>query len=229
MSPVRWAVISDIHANREALDAVLDSIEKSSIDSVICLGDIVGYGADPNYCVERVKSCTDAVVVGNHDHAAVGLTSIDYFNPYAKEAALWTMTKLTRQNSKYLKNLKFSFSKKNLLFVHSTPDRPEMWRYVFSLTEAQWQFDRFSEKICFIGHSHVPALYKKSGSDRRIINIGSVGQPRDRDPRAGYYIYDDEKDSGDWIRVTYDIDTAADKIRKAGLPDILAKRLYEGR
>ena len=136
---------------------------------------------------------------------------------------------MTDKNTKYLKKLPFSYSKKNLLFVHSTPDRPEMWRYVFSLAEAQFQFDKFNEKICFIGHSHVPAMYKKSGEDRKIINIGSVGQPRDLNPRASYYVYDDDTDNGDWIRVDYDIDISADKIKKAGLPEILATRLYEGR
>lgn len=226
---MRWAVISDIHSNREALDAVLDSIELKRVDSIICLGDIVGYGADPNYCVEKVLSVTDAVVVGNHDHAAIGQTSIYFFNTYAKSATIWTTTELTEKNSASLKNLDFTFSKDNLLFVHSSPESPELWRYVFSLADAQFQFRQFSEKICFIGHSHVPALYKQSGSDRKIINVGSVGQPRDRDSDACYYIYDDEADTGDWIRVKYDIDTAAEKIRKAGLPDILAARLYEGR
>lgn len=226
---MRWALISDIHGNREALDAVFYSIDSKKADSIICLGDIVGYGADPNYCVEEVQKRVEIIIIGNHDHAAIGLTSTDYFNAYARKAAIWTSHQLTRENRIYLQELDYTHKLNDILLVHSTPHQPERWGYIFSSWEAEWQFSRFTEKLCFIGHSHVPAVFKESGGGRLIINIGSVGQPRDNDPRSCYYIYDDERDQGDWVRVEYPIDVAANKIREAGLPEMLAERLYYGR
>ena len=223
-----WAIISDIHANREALDAVFESIESKNADKIICLGDIVGYGADPDYCVEQVRRRADITVIGNHDHAALGLTPTYYFNPYAKAAAIWTADNLKKENAKFLKKLKFKVVLDNTLLVHSTPSRPENWNYVFSRAEAMWQFAKFEQDVCFIGHSHIPAMFKEEGDERRIINVGSVGQPRDHDPRACYFLWESERNQGDWMRVEYDIDSAADKIRKAGLPETLADRLYQG-
>ena len=226
---MRYALISDIHGNREALDAVLDDIDRKEIDRIICLGDIVGYGADPNYCVERIREVADIVIVGNHDHAAIGLTSTAYFNVYAQEAARWTARTLTKENEEYLRSLEFTHIENDILFVHSTPYQPELWGYVLSPWEAELQFSQFSEKICFIGHSHIPAEYKEPGTARRIINVGSVGQPRDNDPRSCCYIYDNDADSGRWIRVEYTFNITARRIIEAGLPPALAERLRWGR
>lgn len=224
-----YALISDIHANREALDAVLDTIDRREIDKIICLGDIVGYGADPNYCVERVRAEADIILAGNHDHAAIGLTSTEYFNIYAQDATKWTSENLTNESKEFLRQLDYLYSENDLLFVHSTPSQPEMWGYILSYWEAELQFDRFSEKICFIGHSHMPVEFEEPSTLRRIINVGSIGQPRDNDPRSCYYIYDSEKDNGKWIRVEYPVDIAIDKIINAGLPTVLAERLQWGR
>ncbi len=226
---MRWALISDIHSNREALDAALESIREEGVDSIACLGDIVGYGADPDYCVELVRETAGIVIVGNHDHAAIGLTSIEYFNPYARIAALWTADTITPENAEYISSLPFTARPDDILLAHASPHRPEDWGYVMSEWEAKWQFSAFEEKICFIGHSHVPAEFRESGSGRGIINVGSVGQPRDSDPRGCYYIYDSDEDTGRWTRFKYDFETAAKKIRVAGLPDMLAERLRWGR
>lgn len=223
------ALISDIHGNREALDAALESIRTEGVDYIACLGDIVGYGADPNYCVEVIKDAADIIIVGNHDHAAIGRTSIEYFNHYARSAAIWTAKTLSRENLDYLGGLEFTASMDDVLLAHAAPHRPEEWGYIMSSWEAKWQFSAFGEKICFIGHSHVPAEFRESGSGRRIINVGSVGQPRDNDPRGCYYIYDTEADRGRWVRFRYDYETAGEKIRRAGLPEKLAERLRWGR
>jgi predicted phosphodiesterase len=226
---VRYALISDIHGNLEALEAVIKSIETEKPDRIICLGDIVGYGADPNYCVERIKSLVDIAIVGNHDHAAIGLTSTADFNAYAREAALWTAHILSPENKAYLQSLDYQYQENDLLFVHSTPYHPEMWDYLLSYWEAEWQFTHFEEKVCFIGHSHIPVEFVAERSSRRIINIGSVGQPRDEDPRACYYLYNYEQNRGRWIRVEYPFEIAARKILDAGLPKMLAQRLAWGR
>jgi predicted phosphodiesterase len=226
---LRRAIISDIHSNREALDAVLAAIEKQKVDAITCLGDVVGYGADPNYCVEVTREHCEIVLMGNHDHAALGLTPLDYFNQYAKAAARWTSSQLNSKNKAYLQNLGYSYRQDKLLFVHSTPYEPERWDYIFTLWEAQWHFNQFSEQVCFLGHTHVPASFQQRNGDRRIINVGSVGQPRDDDPRACYFIYEGEDGKGEWVRVEYDVEKAAEKIIKAGLPKMLAERLFWGR
>jgi len=225
---LRWGIISDIHGNLEALEAVLGSINLSGIDKIICLGDIVGYGADPNRCTELIRERADITVIGNHDHAALGLTPTTYFNQHAREAAIWTAEELAEDNREYLLGLAFEIKMDGALFVHSTPDNPAEWNYIFSHYEARYHFTRFEERVCFIGHSHVPVNFKEEGSERRIINVGSVGQPRDHNPKSCYYIYDSETNKGDWMRVEYDIQKAADKIRNAGLPRILADRLFKG-
>jgi len=225
---LRWGIISDIHGNLEALEAVLESIRSAGVDKIICLGDIVGYGADPNRCTDIIRERVEFAVIGNHDHAALGLTSVAYFNQYAREAALWTSRELNQENRDYLLGLAFEVKQDGALFVHSTPENPEEWNYIFSYYEARYHFTKFEEQVCFIGHSHVPVRFNEEGSARRIINVGSVGQPRDHNPKSCYYIYDSETNEGDWVRVEYDIQKAADKIRNAGLPRILADRLFKG-
>jgi len=226
---VRFAIISDIHANKEALDAVIDSIKHQLPDQIICLGDIVGYGADPNYCVDVVRQMADISIIGNHDHAALGLTSTYTFNIYAREAADWTASRLTPDNIAYLESLKLTHSQDNMLFVHSSPYKPETWGYILSDFEAEWNFEYLDEKLCFIGHSHLPDEFKDEFTGKRIINVGSVGQPRDDDPRSCYYLYDSLIEKGRWIRTEYPFQITAKKILKAGLPRILAERLAMGR
>jgi putative phosphoesterase len=154
---MRIAIISDIHSNLEALTKALEIIDTKNIDEIVCLGDIVGYGANPNECVEIVKKRAKYVVMGNHDFAvAVDPTELAYFNSYARESALWTRGVLTEENLEFLRSLPFTISIKNLLFVHSSPAQPREWEYIFTEAQAKVQFKYFTEKICFIGHSHLP-------------------------------------------------------------------------
>ena len=239
---MRYGVISDIHSNLEAMEAVLEDAEQQHIDSFICLGDIVGYGANPNECIQRVRELTEHVVVGNHDHAAVGLTDISYFNAHAKQAVIWTAKVLLPEHSHYLKKLPFTHQVDDLFFVHATPSDPPAWDYLFSPRMAMVEFDAFQGRCGFIGHSHQPIIFSKkdSGAPQRIerlilapegryiVNVGSVGQPRDGDPRACYAIFDSEGDRLEFRRVSYDVQTAQRKILQAGLPPVLAIRLTHG-
>lgn len=239
---MRYGIISDIHSNLEALEAVLDDARRQHIDSFICLGDIVGYGANPNECIQRVRELTEQVVVGNHDHAAVGLTDVSYFNLHAKQAVLWTAQVLSSEHSDYLSKLPFTLHVADLLFVHATPSEPPAWNYLFSLQMALAEFDVFDDRCCFIGHSHQPVIFSQKDGDltwrgetlvcspgnRYIVNVGSVGQPRDGDSRACYAIFDDRGKQLQLRRVAYDVQMAQRKILQAGLPPILAIRLARG-
>ncbi len=240
---MRFGIISDIHGNLEALYTVLECLEREGVDQYVCLGDIVGYGANPNECMGVITSLTDKVVVGNHDHAAVGLVDLRYFNPYAREAAIWTAGVLTQENRDYLRGLPLTISEDDILFVHSTPSRPEKWRYLFLDDDVELQMRHYEEKLCFVGHSHQPLAFIKVGDKipeasrlpvslknnlRYVINVGSVGQPRDYDPRAAYVIADLESETIELKRVPYDVETAQAKIIRAGLPSFLAERLSIG-
>lgn len=240
---MRYGIISDIHGNLEALHAVLDHLNGENIDRYICLGDIVGYGADPNECVELIRNLTDRVIAGNHDWAAVGRTDISVFNIYARRAVLWTSDVLSASSRAYIERLPLRYIEENLLFVHSTPDVPELWRYIFSSYEALWVLRRLKQRVCFVGHSHYPVAFSwkekegiRSQSPRltlqegmkAIVNVGSVGQPRDGDPRACYGVLDLDQQTVKVKRVLYDVQTAQEKIRRAGLPEYLAERIVRG-
>jgi diadenosine tetraphosphatase ApaH/serine/threonine PP2A family protein phosphatase len=228
----------------EALLAVSDFIEGGSIDRIVFVGDAVGYGAEPSEAIARVRSMACASVVGNHDYVASGREEPIYFNPVAREAILWTRDRLSEEERDYLGGLDLCAELKDFTIVHATPLNPLGWEYLFSGEEVMRNFDAFRERLCFIGHSHVPMVFcldskgnlemeapgrlsLKEGA-RYIINIGSVGQPRDNDPRACYVVYDSDKQSVDFIRVSYDITGAGEKIVKAGLPPYLARRLVQG-
>ncbi len=239
---MRYAIISDIHSNLEALDVVRLEIERIKPDVVICLGDIVGYGASPNECVEMVMEIADVCIAGNHDWGVIGKTDLSYFNRYAREAALWTIRNIQPSARQYLEGLDLAHSMKgHLRFVHATPGDPDSWNYIFTTADVIRESRRFDEKICFVGHSHVPCIIEIQkdqkitvlyGSSeikedcRYIVNVGSVGQPRDGDPRACLCIYE-----GDRVRIErfeYDKELARKKIIEAGLPSILGDRLLWG-
>lgn len=232
---MRLAIISDIHANLEALERVLADIEAAEADRLVCLGDIVGYGADPSACLDLVRERADICVLGNHDAAVFSLTERAFFNPNARLAVDWTAAQLSTDDIAYLKGLPYRVSSDNLLFVHSAPRAPEQWDYVFSGMEARMYGRHFHERICFIGHSHVPGLYpidaggRGYSHDRRfLINVGSVGQPRDGDWRSSYGLLDTVAGSYENRRIEYDVDAAARKIISRGLPRRLAERLRMG-
>lgn len=242
---MKAAIISDIHSNLEALQAVIKDIKKRRIKNIFCLGDLVGYGANPNECIELCLKESDAIIAGNHDWAAIDKTDIKNFNPVAATAIKWTKKQLTQKNTDKLHGLGLIHKVDSLFLVHSSPDKPEDWRYLLSFEELQREFDYFSEQLCFIGHSHMPsAIFQDENGytdflheshfpiikrRRYIINVGSVGQPRDLDPRATYVIYDGNKDFIEFIRIEYNIPLAQQKIIDAGLPEVLAERLMVGR
>ena len=240
---MRSAVISDIHGNFEALEAVMKDIGGRGIDNIYCAGDVVGYGASPNECVEVVSSECKGSVAGNHDLAAVGSADYSRFRESARIALEWTAEKLEYSAKKWISRLPMELVFGDARMVHASPKAPESWEYVKSTLTLGAQFRSFNEKICFVGHSHVPATWTDAGEEltpdfgeefslepdlRYIVNAGSVGQPRDRDPRACYVIYDDDAGLLLFRRVEYDVEASANKILEAGLPDYLASRLYIG-
>ncbi|MBN2413247.1 metallophosphoesterase family protein [candidate division KSB1 bacterium] len=242
---MRYAIISDIHSNFIALEQVLERIHSEKCDQIICLGDIVGYGPFPNECIELVKMKSDIVIAGNHDHAAAGLLETDHFNIYAKKAIEWTITALTEENKKYLQTLPLYEYTNDAFFVHSTPMIPERWGYILTPHQAKLNFDYFDQQICFIGHSHLPVIFsynskrepemiydpelKFDNNMKYIINVGSVGQPRDHSSQAAFGIYDTEKKSYKILRVSYDVYTIQKAMMSLDFPEFLIERLKYGR
>ncbi|MBI5183829.1 MAG: metallophosphoesterase family protein [Nitrospinae bacterium] len=243
---MRYVILSDVHGNLEALQAVIDEIKRLRYEKLVFLGDIVGYGANPNEVIEIIRSLVDRplTLAGNHDYAAIGLTDISYFNSSAMEAILWTGECLTEKNIGYLRGLKVDLTYEGLTFAHSSPKEPDKWHYIMDISDAIENFDFFDTRICFVGHSHIPIIIEKDSTGdiniyngekrlnsecRYIINIGSVGQPRDRDPRSSFAVYDSETETIEIKRVSYDIAEAQEKILEKGLPFQLAYRLAYGR
>jgi diadenosine tetraphosphatase ApaH/serine/threonine PP2A family protein phosphatase len=246
---VRYLILSDIHANWESLQAVLEHAQ-GKYDRVLCCGDLIGYGADPNAVAEWVRTHVAGVVRGNHDRASVGLDDLEWFNPVARAAAVWTHRELTPGNVEYIRNLPGG----PLLFedfqiVHGSPlDEDE---YILSAADAGSVFGYLDSTLTFFGHTHLQGAFiwnharvetigKTPPSEERqtleldadcayLINPGSVGQPRDGDPRAAYVIYNAEERFVIFYRLPYDVETTQAKIRKAGLPPLLADRLAAGR
>ncbi|TMQ60971.1 MAG: metallophosphoesterase family protein [Candidatus Eisenbacteria bacterium] len=240
---MKTALISDVHANLEALEAVLQAVDQRGADRILCLGDVVGYGGSPNECLNLIRKRCQLVLLGNHDSAASGGPEISRFNPNAKAAALWTSKVLTSQNRDYLRALTLSQRREPYLFVHASPAAPRDWEYIFDRFDAEPQFQFFTERACFIGHTHQPAIFERTVTGceslppttlrfdplyRYIVNVGSVGQPRDHDPRACFVLLEEPAASIDFVRVPYDIEAAQEKIRLQNLPPVLAARLASG-
>lgn len=242
---MKIAIFSDIHSNLEAFKAVLNDIDRQNVDQKLFLGDIVGYGPNPNECIELLQENSDVALGGNHDWAAVGLTDDSYFNQYARESMQWTIETLTDENKEYLKTLKPDRVLDSMQIVHSTPLEPPEWHYIMSIQDAQENYPMLEKDLCFIGHSHQPVIiecmdgtniqpirdmYKTLDKNRKyIINVGSVGQPRDSNPDACYLIY--EMDTGDiqFRRVEYDIKRVQKKMARKKLPQYLIDRIAIGR
>ncbi|MBN2302301.1 MAG: metallophosphoesterase family protein [Lentisphaerae bacterium] len=239
----KFAVLGDIHGNIEALEAVLDDAAERNVNAYVCVGDIVGYNADPSACLEKIRAMDCIVVRGNHDHYCSHDESLDDFHPLAANVIDWTRHQLSDDQIEYLRNLKLSRMVSGFTLVHSTLDMPKKWGYVFDSLEAEANFNYQTTSVCFHGHTHVPVIYEKKGHVTRheaqnitialgkkyFINVGSVGQPRDGDPRASYVTYNLRTKEIEFCRVRYDIATTQAKIRKAGLPERLATRLEQGR
>ena len=241
---MRTLIISDIHANLVALEAVL--ADASPFDVAWCLGDLVGYGPNPNECVERIAQIPNLqCVLGNHDAAAVGRIEVDAFNPEARKTVLWAQDKLTSANKEYLKSLPERVNLEHITLVHGSPFRP-IWEYLLDTRTATISFEFFDTPYCFVGHTHLPVLYhlpddrqtaqlivpehvsQMTLAPRAILNPGSVGQPRDRDPRAAYAILDLTDYTWEWHRVEYDIQSVQERMRIANLPERHITRLSAG-
>jgi len=243
---MRIAVFSDIHSNLEALEAVLDHAFRLKADRYVCLGDVVGYGANPNECIELLQSLPECpCLLGNHDAAVLGIPS--NMKPDARRVIVWTQQILNNSSVLFLEEMEDLIKWDNISFCHSNPYRPRNWYYVAEKTYISSSFARSKAKILFVGHTHVPVaitrknffcIYIRSPEhtmavpaaelNRQIFNGGSIGQPRDGDPRASYLIYDTDSQIIEFYRVAYDFVKAGKKILAAGLPEMYAKRLVNG-
>ena len=240
---MRYAILSDIHGNYVALEAVLQSIRDELVDQAVCLGDIVGYGPQPQACVQSVLKNNMMSVAGNHDFAVTEKIDISTFNVYAKESTLWTREALDSEATDFLSQLPLSVEMSGFTMVHGTLHTPELFDYVQTCYDAHLSMTEMEQPLCFIGHSHVPVAFvggeaitydmgptfRVDPDARTIVNVGSVGQPRDQDPRACYAIFDTETQQVDLKRVRYDIDEVCKQIVEAGLPRPLGERLRVGR
>jgi diadenosine tetraphosphatase ApaH/serine/threonine PP2A family protein phosphatase len=241
---MRYLILSDIHANFTALEAVLENA--AEYDAVWILGDIVGYGPDPNQCIEVVMDLPNLVcLLGNHDAAVINHIKDFTFNPTARQGVQWTRETVTEKNLSYLENLPELFSADGITLAHGSPREP-IWEYLLDIQNATENFEYFETPYCFVGHSHLPSIFiLKNGQkqadliipskncnvileERSIINPGSVGQPRDRDPRAAYAVFDQETSTIQFKRVEYDIQRVQGRMIEAGLPFRHIQRLGEG-
>ncbi len=236
---MRFGIFGDIHSNLEGLEAVLEDMQGQNVSHTVCIGDIVGYNANPGECLEHVRALGCPIVKGNHDEEASEDRDISHFNELASQSMLHTRNELNDEQKKFLRGIPLQRPVANFTVVHSTLDGPARWGYVFSALEAESSFTYQRTQVCFFGHTHVPHVfirdtkvheffYRKievKPDKRYFINVGSVGQPRDGDWRSAYVIYDTEENTVELRRVPYDIAKAQRKILKAGLPNRLAERL----
>lgn len=242
---MKYIIFSDVHGNLEAIESFCRVIESIGHDKKVCLGDNVGYNADPNFAVEWIREEVDLVLAGNHDYAVLKKTDTRYFNPIAYQACVWTRNVLTKTNKEYLDTLSVAKDEDDIYWVHSSPFEPTEWHYVTERLGAEENFDSFKQTLCFIGHSHLPGILEKNESgeirscvasrmelspkSRYIINVGSLGQPRDGNPEPTFVFYDSASHVVEFHRFPYDLSSTQEKIRACGLPSHLADRLENGR
>jgi diadenosine tetraphosphatase ApaH/serine/threonine PP2A family protein phosphatase len=242
---MKYAFFSDVHANLEALKAVILDFQAESIERIFFLGDAVGYGPNPNECIELIDQVAEIKLIGNHDYAALGLMETEYFNQYAAESMSWTRNSLKREIIEVMSKFKMTAEVDDLIMVHASPKEPEMWHYILDMADVEENFRFFSQKICLVGHTHRPFMVsldaegnstisnrpeEKINRNRRyLINIGSVGQPRDGDPRSCYVIYDSKNQTIKHKRVAYSYDQTQKRMAALGLPEYLIESLAVGR
>jgi predicted phosphodiesterase len=245
---MRYLIISDIHANLSAFRAVLDDAE-DRYDRVWCLGDVVGYGPDPNECVEQLAGLDHLAIAGNHDWAVLGKLDVDDFNPDARHVSIWTRDALTENNNQFLQKLPIALiQEERFTLVHGSPRHP-IWEYILYPAVAQLNFEHFSTQYCLVGHTHSPVVFyapddqdgiceavvppgnngpEPLGDRRFILNPGSVGQPRDGDPRASYGILDLDALSFEYHRISYPIAEVQERMQELDFPSRLINRLSFG-
>lgn len=244
---MKMGILADIHSNLEAFEAVLLELEKLKIKKIWHLGDIVGYGPNPNKCIELIKKKKIISLAGNHDLAVLGKISINNFNPYAAQAVKINAQELSEENKKFLESLPLTLKpKENVILTHGSIRDP-VWEYLLEIAQAKENFSLFKEKVLFVGHSHIPIIFEKrkdkiyqfrfppdkaflkfEKDSRYIINPGSVGQPRDQNPKASFVIFDNEVLTLEYHRIEYPYQKTQEKMKKAGLPQFLIDRLAIG-
>lgn len=242
-SLMKYAILGDIHANLEALETVLADAAEQGCTDYLSIGDVVGYNANPVECLEKIREMNCPIVRGNHDHYCSQGDDLPGFHPMAAEVINWTRERLSEEQKEFLRDLPYTKRIENFTIVHSTLDNPEKWGYVLDRYDAEANFNYQTTAVCFYGHTHIPIAFEKgddirSGLYSRIkikmghkyfVNVGSVGQPRDGDPRAAYCIYDMTNNMIELRRLEYDIKTTQQKVLDAGLPSKVATRLAAGR
>ncbi len=240
---MKYAIIADIHANWEGLQVVLADAQANKCTHYACLGDVVGYNANPKECLDLVRSMGMPVVKGNHDEYCSVDSALEGFNPHAAEAVNWTRAQLSEDDILWLRELRYIRLVANFTIVHATLDGPKRWGYVFDKLAAAASFTYQNTGVCFFGHTHVPVAFvrdstvrggtyskfKVEAGKKYFVNVGSVGQPRDGNPKCAYVIYDMDDQTIELRRLDYDIATAQAKIRAVGLPERLAERLALGK
>ncbi|MEN3013899.1 MAG: metallophosphoesterase family protein [Endomicrobiia bacterium] len=240
------AIISDIHSNYEALSVVIEDIKNYKVEEIICCGDITGYGPNPEECIETIKNKNIISIAGNHDFAIIGKTELSWFNENAKQAILINKTLITKNNLEYLKSLPEYLIKDELLFVHGSPLNPT-YEYLLDTVSLEANIKNMKQKICFCGHTHIPLIYSSTAKDKRkiyypkdnflfklekhkkyIVNVGSVGQPRDLDNRACYVIFDTKNYTLQFKRLKYNFQITQQKMLQLQLPEFLITRIEFG-
>ncbi len=242
---MRYGFFSDVHANLEALKVAVADFKKEKLDRVFFLGDVVGYGPNPNECTSIIDDVAEIKLMGNHDYAGLGLIETNLFNPYAQRAMEWTKEVLNEKSLRILSGFSMDHRFDQFYLVHSTPKEPQEWNYIFDLDDAEENFNFFKKQVCLIGHSHHPVIIEKYKDKhcflhgepevvieegfRYIINVGSVGQPRDGSNEACYFVYDAQQKRAALKRLPYDYKKTQAKMKKRELPPFLIERLASGR
>jgi diadenosine tetraphosphatase ApaH/serine/threonine PP2A family protein phosphatase len=238
---MKIVVISDIHGNLEALNRVLKYIDNMEGEKcIVCLGDIIGYGPNPTECFKIVESLTDKICFGNHEYAILD-EDFDYqMVKSARDAIRWTRGILSEETREAISRLPIQIEEDNVLYVHASPDDPMKWKYISNARNAYSSLIEMKHSLCFVGHSHIPGIYAYnelhgysnkatlSRDDKTIVNVGSVGQPRDGSPMLSFAVFDDDNWNVEIIRLEYDYQETMAKIEKANLPFSLAERLTRG-
>ena len=241
---MRFIIFSAVHSNLEAIQSFCRATENIPHDKKVCLGDIVGYNADPNPVVSWIREEIDLTLAGNHDYYVLNPMNASHLNPAAYQACAWTRSTLTKNNKEFLDALPVEKEEDGIYWVHSSPFEPTEWHYVSTMRSAEKNFDYFEQAICFLGHSHLPGIFEKNKNNeiysydaskleldpesRYIINVGSLGQPRDGNPDPVFVFYDSMSRVVEFHRFSYDLSSTQQKIRACGLPSYLADRLSNG-
>jgi diadenosine tetraphosphatase ApaH/serine/threonine PP2A family protein phosphatase len=241
---VKYGILGDIHSNYEALTVAVEALQDYPVDQFLQVGDVVGYGADPAPCINLLQELDAQCVAGNHDWAVIGKLDASFFNTYAKKAVEWTKSHLDRHHLHFLEALPLTrIIDSHVTLVHATLDQPELFEYIQTYSDAYRSLSVLETTACFMGHSHVPMAFllktnmihtnsrrlDLNGITRALVNVGSIGQPRDENPMTAFGLYDTDSQIFTLFRESYDIDTTRAKIAKAGLPSLLGERLVHGR